>query len=479
MRKPWIWAALAVPAAPSLDETFSRYVEMQRSTQIEDVFSVQMRRQSAISRRLLLKELKTPQGPLTPEQKVEWYLRLGPEKVPLSLGDLSALRDPVLFDRALWALLREETPGSIFDAGIDWTRLRTVFGAFLKEHAPDGLFTQEHGSWWRWFRDGGVPESADPLLKALHRWFKGQTLEGQTRLRYWLDARVLLDTAKAYESDKRALSRRIFETMRETTGETPLLAQEIAEAADTVPRERAAQAILRDVAVSWEDSGSPRLSADALARVFMLAIKQGEPLDASEVLFLSDQEYRAGEFALAYEFYVYGRDKSRGSDETTRMEFAVGAARARLRSLKKPLSKAQVDETAKLYDAALEQAFHSSYRDALLSEYSNLLLESGDGKGALESALLLYRYGDEAPARRKGLELAVDASARSAAGAPSEQRRVEMAAFLEYLATARKLGSPRAFLDPHIANARKSLTELGVNSTDPLWSTLREAEAGK
>jgi hypothetical protein len=469
---------IALPAAPTLEPHWERYSEMGNSSQIEELFTTQLLREGAVARRLVARRFKTPQSAATPALKAEWYVRLGPSVVPLTFRDLNGLEDASLFDAALWALLREDVPESVFAEGVDWEFLRGRFGPFLRSYVPKGLFEQRRGSWWRWMRDGGVPETADPLLKSLHRWFKGMVDKEPARWAHFIDAYALLsDPGDQVERD--FLVRRIFDVSGARAEREPRAAPRLALAANTPARSRAAQGLLRDLAEVWKDNGKRRFAADALARSFMLAVRAKEELAADEVLFLADEEFEAGEYQLAYEFYTYGRDKIRDVNEAQALEFSIGLARSRWKLLSarnpKSLKDTDADEIIALYEDALERSFQAGSRDLLLVELGEILARAGRAAGQQEVGLLLFKYGDEASSRRLGMETAVMATSRLF---EATKARGQLKDYLDYLATSQRLGSARPFLKQHASRARAGLLSLRVLSSDPLWATLEGVERG-
>jgi hypothetical protein len=476
MRRFPLAALLALPSAPALESHWERYSEMSSSSQIEELFTTQLLREGAVARRLVSRAFKTHQSPVTPSLKAEWYLRLGPSGVPLTFRDLNGLQDAPLFDAALWALLREDVPESVFAAGVDWEFLRGRFGPFLRSYTPKGLFEQRRGSWWRWMRDGGVPESADPLLKALHRWFKGLTERDEAQWPHFLDAYALLE-APADRAQRSYLAQRIFEHSGAEREQQPRTSVKVVAAATTPARSQAAQGLLRELAELWRDRGKRRLAADSLARSFMLAVRAKQPLDADEVLFLADEEFEAGEFRLAYEFYAYGRDQVADVDEVQAIEFSVGLARARwgLMSARNPrsLKDTDADEIVALYEDALERSFQGASRDLLLKELGQIFERAGRAAAVQEVGLLLFKYGDDIDLRRSGIETAVQGTALLF---ESTRARGQLKDYLDYLNTAKRLGSTAAFIKPHAARARAALLNLRVQSTDPLWASLEGVE---
>jgi hypothetical protein len=438
-----------------------RYESAQAQSLIEDLWAHQRR---VVSTRFARSEPHLiNEDPLV---RVEWYLRVGPARAPITLADLKRIKDARLLDEILWALLNEAVSGDVFLATNDWIGIRAALNTFLSEHALRGAVVREaHGAWWAWIQ--GVSSKTAPSAWQLEALIKTQ------------EARMIADPLRSLQSscaasealpgDARATG---LSLARQTRGRFPddirkqrQLLREVYLAKTPCRR------LFDDLADVYEERSEFALASEQRSYALLQKLESGETLESSDIRDIARYSFEGGDWSKAHEFYT--RAIAGGArDLDLRVRELVTAQRAG------HLKNLEPNTLRWRFENLLKEAFNSIYRDELLLSYASYLDDGQNLQDVRDVWQWNFQYASRRDQRVQGLERLVQIEGQELEGGPvGLARKGDALRWLDYLSVLQRFATEGPVFDHEVGLAPGRLQRLELLGEAEVRASLGELQS--
>ncbi|MEO5666872.1 MAG: hypothetical protein ABIR96_02310 [Bdellovibrionota bacterium] len=446
----------------SLDAALDRFESTEAQSVVEDLWAHQRRLVNA----RFASSKERPQFGEDSLIKVEWYLRLGPARSPITLDDLGKVRDTALMDEVLWALLNEAVMGDVFGSENDWPSIRAALADFLSTHSQrKALLETPHAAWWAWIQDlpykGKIPWELSSLR---------QLLEARDFPDPLKKAQAYCAVSKGLSEESRSTGISIARELRAHLPEETLKQRQILR--EVFARKTPCRRLFSDLAEVFDERQDFQLAAEQRSYALLQKLESGEKLAASELREIARYSFEAADWRKAYDFYSKAREE--GSQELdVRVREIVSGTRVGADRYK------DVAETSKNFEDALQEAFQSIYRDELLRSYAVYLESHKNAVGALEVWNWNYQYATAKPQRIEGLEkiLALEGQAIDQ-GPTGIDTKTSALRWLDLLDALRKLAPSSLVYAQQSRLAEARIRRLGLLGEAEIRASLDESLKG-
>jgi len=376
--------ALALPEV-SLDAALDRFEGASTQSSVEDLWAHQRRLVGA--RFAAAESRRSPEDALI---KIEWYLRLGPSRSPLTLEDLRVVRDPKLMDEVLWSLMAEAVLGDFFAPSNDWPGIRGALSGFLSTHPQrKALLETSHSAWWAWIQDlppkGPLPWEL-ATVKAL---LPAREANGPLAM-----MAAYCAAATPIPEDQRAAGLSLAKELRARLPEEILKQRQVLR--ENFVRKVPCRRLYSDLAEVYEERRFFDVASEQRSYALLQKLDSGIKLSSSEIRDVARYSFEAGEWRKAFEFYLRAREEG-ATDLDVRVRELVAGTRAANYRYK------DTSSTSQQFEDVLQISFQSIYRDEVLRSYADFLEARGNLPGALEVWRWNYQYAASKDQRLFGL----------------------------------------------------------------------------
>jgi tetratricopeptide (TPR) repeat protein len=455
-------------ANPKIMEALDRFAIMSERASLEDFWAHQRR---LSSHRYLNLEFQEPRLLDDPQMRREWYLRLGPAGVPLTLAELDGVRQAKLFDELLWTLLRENIAYDFWDPSIDWAQIRLTMGSYLSSHPLSKVAIKEkHGSWWRWMMESRVREGDPEELRALDLVLRARVEENPLKkLGVYVEVLNLVQTV-----DSEAALRVASEVLSRMPTETQLRRRVFREYFEKNPKSFEASKAFALLAEVVESQRNYKEALELAAYSLLIRVQMGENLKAIDLKKIGDGEYQSGDYKKAVAYYARALAADReGLEDLDVMDLEVKYLLARYYS--GDLAKSEGYDA---FEDILSRAFQTNFRDELLQGYASYLESVKDFLGAREIWIWNFKYSSVRERRVQGIQKASQISGDLLKDQkPSLALGPEALQWLSLLGSWKRMNPKDPLLEKEIARARKIVSSLGLSQESMIRASLKELEA--
>lgn len=459
-------------ALDSTYEAFNRFERLSEKAALEDMWAHQRRLSSS---RYLDVEALEPRFLEDPQMRREWYLRLGPAGVPLSLAELDGVRQADLFDELLWALFQESIQADPWEESIPWAQLKQTLSSYINGHPLGKIILKEsnHQAWWLWIAGKAFGKNLDKAsfndLVALDKIIGAREQKNPLKR---LDAYVFAIALLA-EPQPNAARRVAAELLKNSPADETLRRRVFREyylEHSKSPEALVVFSLLADVDDSQRNF---KEGLELGSYSLLIRLNQGEQLSAQNFKKIGDGEYQGEDFKKAVLYYTRAMGSSKdGMTSLDVIDLEVKLLLARYHSGLLPKA-----ETYDAFEEMLDRAFQTTYRDDLLQGYAMALEASKDLLGARDIWLWNFQYSTTKERRVLGVQRASQISAdlisQNKAGLGSASEALK---WLSYLGTWKRMTPQHPILRHEVVRARNVLSKLGLTQESTIQASLRELE---
>ena len=452
--------ALSSAALPdtSIATALDRFEGAQAQSLVEDVWAHQRR---LVGRRFS----GAHNGRASDEDaliRVEWYLRLGALRSPLTLEDLNGVRDPQLLDEVLWSLLNEAVMGDLFLPSNDWSAIRRSLADFLESHPlRKAMLETPRATWWAWIQDLPLKKEKPWELEVLAELLEARTM-GDPLKRLQRSCRA----SSVLPEDARVVGLSIAREVRAAFPEETLRQRQLLR--EIFVRKVSCERLYFDLAEVYEQRQLFEIASEQRSHALLQKLEAGDILSASELRDVARSSFEAKDWRKAFEFYSRALEAG-SSDLDVRVRLLVAGTRARAPGYEDP------ERTQTNFENMLQQAFQSLHRDELLQSYATYLESQKRDEAALEVWRWNYEYATSKSQRLEGLEKSSRlAGLRLDKGLTGLERKNEAIKWLDALSTLHRLNPTSELLRRERSLAEPRLRRLNLFSEADVRASLEE-----
>jgi hypothetical protein len=445
----------------SLDAALDRFEGASTQSSVEDLWAHQ--------RRLVGARFSASESRRAPEDgliKIEWYLRLGPSRAPLTLEDLRVVRDPQLMDEVLWSLVGEAVLGDFFESSIEWAGIRSALATFLATHPQrKALLETRHAAWWAWFQDipskGSIPWELS-TLKAL--------LQARAASAPLAMAQNYCAAASLIPEDQRSVGLSVAREFRARLPDDILKQRQVLR--ENFTQKVSCQRLYSDLAEVYEERRLFDVASEQRSYALLQKLESGAKLTSSEIRDVARYSFEAGEWRKAFEFYLRAREEG-ATDLDVRVRELIAGTRAANYRYKDTAS------TSQQFEDVLQISFQSIYRDEVLRSYADFLEARGNMSGALEVLRWNYQYAASKEQRLWGLQRSIVLSGVALErGEAGIDRKAELLRWLDGLSVLRRLDPASEVFSAQSKRAESRVRRLGLFGEVDVRASLEEIQKG-
>jgi len=457
-----VLVGVSATSEASLDSAFDRFESAQAQSLVEDFWAHQ--------RRLVQSRFVSSVGGQSAEDsliKIEWYLRLGPARSPITLDDLKVVRDPGLLDEVLWSLLNEAVLGDVFLSSNDWEGIRASIGEFLRGHTlRRALLETDHAAWWAWIQDLPLKNTKTSWeLKTLQQvLIARETSDPLASLQQYCSA------SREIPADQGAAGLTLARQLRASFPDSIVKQRQLLR--EVFTRKVPCQRLFKDLAEVYEERQNFDVASEQRSYSLLQKLESGKALNSAELRDVAHSLFEAGEWGKAFEFYSRARQEG-SNDLDVRVREVVSGVRAEKVKFK------DITETSRTFENVLHESFQSIYRDEVLRAYASFLESRKDLEPAVEVWKWNYQYATLKSQRIEGLEKSISLAAQWLdQGQMGLARKTEALDWLDSISTLRRLSPSSAVLKKQIPSAEARMKRLGLLGEADIRASLGEAQRG-